>query len=32
MNIVVTGVGIVSALGIGVEKNLEHIRSGMSGI
>ena len=32
MNIVVTGVGIVSALGIGVEKNLEHIRSGISGI
>lgn len=32
MDIVVTGVGIVSALGIGVEKNLEHMRSGISGI
>lgn len=32
MNIVVTGVGIVSALGIGVEKNLENIRSGICGI
>ena len=32
MNIVVTGVGIVSALGVGVEKNLERMRSGMSGI
>lgn len=32
MGIVVTGVGIVSALGIGVEKNLASIRRGESGI
>lgn len=32
MGIVVTGVGIVSALGIGVEQNLTAIRNGRSGI
>ena len=32
MGIVVTGVGVVSALGIGVEKNLALIRKGESGI
>ena len=32
MGIVVTGVGIVSALGIGVERNLASIREGVSGI
>ncbi len=32
MGIVVTGVGVVSALGIGVEKNLASIRKGESGI
>lgn len=32
MGIVVTGVGIVSALGIGVEQNLTAIRNGSSGI
>ena len=32
MGIVVTGVGIVSALGIGVEQNLASIREGVSGI
>lgn len=32
MGIAVTGVGIVSALGIGVEKNLASLKSGASGI
>ena len=32
MGVVVTGVGVVSALGIGVEKNLALIRKGESGI
>ena len=32
MGIVVTGVGIVSALGIGVEQNLTAIREGLTGI
>ncbi|MBO5217392.1 MAG: beta-ketoacyl-[acyl-carrier-protein] synthase family protein [Alistipes sp.] len=32
MGIVVTGVGLVSALGVGVEQNLASIRQGVSGI
>ncbi|MDO5497075.1 MAG: beta-ketoacyl-[acyl-carrier-protein] synthase family protein [Alistipes sp.] len=32
MGIVVTGVGLVSALGVGVEQNLASIRQGISGI
>ena len=32
MGVVVTGVGVVSALGVGVEANLVHIREGLSGI
>lgn len=32
MNIVVSGVGVVSALGIGVESNINKIKTGLSGI
>ena len=32
MGIVVTGVGVVSALGVGVERNLASLREGASGI
>ena len=32
MAIVVTGVGVVSALGVGVERNLASLREGASGI
>lgn len=32
MSIVVSGLGVVSSLGIGVEENLTHLYSGQSGI
>ncbi len=32
MKIVVSGVGLVSALGVGVEENLAHVRQGRSGL
>ena len=32
MGIVVTGVGIVTALGVGLDKNLTSIKQGVSGI